>query len=968
MGIMTSGLKDLFWNLYGPENRLWDLWDLFKSDSLSYENLPPFEDLLRPFTDLVSKLVGSVDNINNKFTTTERTMVTEKMVELYAKIFDYEMFSVNYNADEMVQLWNTVKDYMPEIFNTLRSEYPISFVRTIAAPKAAALKLPTPAGIPVIFDISTVAHMHFNGKVQLEGVNSLSALIQFFSGNMPDFTIRTEFNPNTVATAVVKMGSYIPFLSSYATVKVDAINKFSTKAIVTVMPTEKLVKFTVEPEIPVEGTEGTTIFKVKVTPSTIFTIYPLRPSATNRPNNDVITVNTVPTVEWETEVHGQGIGLPMKFKTEYPSVLNILKPHTYFVSPMWAEVKFFPNLNAADKYEFEMKYYAPGEEPKSVVAGSQTSWSVSNYFRSAPHDITGFSFDAVEPEGTISTETARHAIFTVRMINSETSEKEIKMRFTHMFDQETYLKQQFNLQILSSPLRTDSTTPMKFVFNTIVYVPEFFTKFVDAAPVFTEPEMFSKAEIKFGFKNKVESVATIRNFWKRELTDTTSNRMLEATSPYTFTKHIPQMFRNVSALQGIVNSTLLHKAFHEVPTNMPLVFTSEWTYTPDHVPEFIEHVMPTVDEVLTRVPSFLSEKATVMIWPAWNEESRFNFTWVLDPFLATITYSLELPTQSRTIYGIPLPMPYLFKKMIHTPAFPLLRSEVMEGDIPAGYCTVTPNNYIHTFDMLSTKLPNHQCEIVLAKDCSALNIFMVTMKPTETGKKIVTVYLPGKKVEITPATDNTNTFTVNINDAPIQLPTDNTPYIVQEQSSGTELLRFVAKSNKIFVYSWKYGLTVETNGISAFVKPSELYRGQLCGACSDFQSSLRYELRGPNKQLFNTQEDFLASYTIKANGCDTTPLVAPECESIQRNVVFERFVDGRQAICISVKPINQCSGSCTPRDPRQISQAFDCRPADLPAARALRDQAMRGPLSDLTVEHGDHKEIVTEFQTCAPAH
>jgi len=208
MGVMTSGLKDLFWNLYGPENRLWDF---FKSDSMTYENLPPFEDFLRPFTDLVSKLVGSVENINNKFTTTERTMVTEKMVELYAKIFDYEMFSVNYNADEMVELWNKVKDYMPEIFNTLRTEYPITFTRTIAAPKAASLMLPTPAGIPVSFDISTVAHMHFTGKVQLEGVNSLTALFQFFSGNMPDFTLRTEFTPNTVATALVQMGSYIPF-------------------------------------------------------------------------------------------------------------------------------------------------------------------------------------------------------------------------------------------------------------------------------------------------------------------------------------------------------------------------------------------------------------------------------------------------------------------------------------------------------------------------------------------------------------------------------------------------------------------------------------------------------------------------------------------------------------------------------------------------------------------------------------
>merc|ERR1711988_1071663 len=142
-------------------------------------------------------------------------------------------------------------------------------------------------------------------------------------------------------------------------------------------------------------------------------------------------------------------------------------------------------------------------------------------------------------------------------------------------------------------------------------------------------------------------------------------------------------------------------------------------------------------------------------------------------------------------------------------------------------------NYIHTFDMLSTKLPNQQCEIVFAKDCSALNIFMVTMKPTETGKKVITVYLPGKKAEIIPAEGNT--FTVKINNEVIELPTDNTPYTIQEQTTGTELLRFIAKSNKVFVYSWKYGLTVETNGISAFVKPSDLYRGQLCGACSDFR-------------------------------------------------------------------------------------------------------------------------------------
>ena len=73
--------------------------------------------------------------------------------------------------------------------------------------------------------------------------------------------------------------------------------------------------------------------------------------------------------------------------------------------------------------------------------------------------------------------------------------------------------------------------------------------------------------------------------------------------------------------------------------------------------------------------------------------------------------------------------------------------------------------------MMSTKLPNHQCEVVLAKDCSALNIFMVTMKPTETGKRIITVYLPDKKIEIIPTSHRT--FDIKENDQVIQMPDDN---------------------------------------------------------------------------------------------------------------------------------------------------------------------------------------------------
>ena len=50
------------------------------------------------------------------------------------------------------------------------------------------------------------------------------------------------------------------------------------------------------------------------------------------------------------------------------------------------------------------------------------------------------------------------------------------------------------------------------------------------------------------------------------------------------------------------------------------------------------------------------------------------------------------------------------------------------------------------------------------------------------------------------------------------------------------------------------------------------------------------------------------------------------CEAVERNIVFERFVDGVQSICVSSVPITQCSGRCAPADEHTINQAFHCIP------------------------------------------
>ena len=76
--------------------------------------------------------------------------------------------------------------------SNLNSAYNFHITRYHASPYTAKMILPTPAGIPVEFNTETFGHMNFQGSVQLEGLSSLSALLQLASGQMPDFTLKAD--------------------------------------------------------------------------------------------------------------------------------------------------------------------------------------------------------------------------------------------------------------------------------------------------------------------------------------------------------------------------------------------------------------------------------------------------------------------------------------------------------------------------------------------------------------------------------------------------------------------------------------------------------------------------------------------------------------------------------------------------------------------------------------------------------
>jgi len=586
--------------------------------------------------------------------------------------------------------------------------------------------------------------------------------------------------------------------------------------------------------------------------------------------------------------------------------------------------------------------------------------------RTTTHDVIGLTFDPITHEADMDVTTLRQMVFVLRTVGGP-NEKEMKIKLAHMLDT-TWMKHLVNFQVLSPPPMTTSTSPIKVTFNTIVNIPDFITKFVPMVPVVNEPATLATAELKWGITNTVNRLANIVISWKpvidTEMTPCPYTTSLGAIGPFHLAKHVTPTHRDTSVLQGVMNATLTNRLTElEPPAAYPLNLTTEIDFEWEQVPETMRWMLPLLHQWTLRLPSLWYDEATVITLPKWNTPNIIRFTTIVEPLLEELKMIMELPTQTNTIYSIPLPAAFLFKNLIHPPVWPLMTTKLISGDIPEGWCTVSASSMVNTFDLLNMELPETLCgEVVLVKDCSPLNMFMITMKTHVDGHKIITVMLPGQTVELdlvpyTPA--------VKVNGELVTLSTDSTPFIITEPTTGKELFRFIAKPTTVIMVSMKYGLLLQTSGTSVAIKPSELWRGQLCGACGDMISSLWHELRGPTMELHNTAEEFLTSYTIPTTNCGQTRVNNRDCTPVNRNVVIERFVKGTQSICVSITPINQCSGSCLSSAPREIEMAFHCMPASLPSARMLRNDAENG-LVNLSNMPGLYHETIREFTTCTP--
>merc|ERR1712088_951014 len=127
------------------------------------------------------------------------------------------------------------------------------------------------------------------------------------------------------------------------------------------------------------------------------------------------------------------------------------------------------------------------------------------------------------------------------------------------------------------------------------------------------------------------------------------------------------------------------------------------------------------------------------------------FKEVLDPVLKKYTLEVEMPLEKIIIGGVDLPMPFLFTESRIAPVMMEMKNKLIRGDVTTGECLMTKENVVRTNDLMSVPIPDNQCEVVLTKDCSDLNLFMVTAKKdVATGKKVMKIHVLDKVVEIIP--------------------------------------------------------------------------------------------------------------------------------------------------------------------------------------------------------------------------
>jgi hypothetical protein len=187
---------------------------------------------------------------------------------------------------------------------------------------------------------------------------------------------------------------------------------------------------------------------------------------------------------------------------------------------------------------------------------------------------------------------------------------------------------------------------------------------------------------------------------------------------------------------------------------------------------------------------------------------------------------------------------------------------------------------VRTFDNVTFDLPENNCQLLIAKDCSEherFTIYSTVVDPQAKTKK-VHILVAGKEITLLPPMEQ-DVMQIDINGQVQELTADK-PIIFSESSADNQKKAHIAlrktKSDAVapiaVVRVPEEGLEVLYDGknIKVLIK-DHMYRGKTCGVCGDNDKEEENEFVGPAKCIHEDAEDFVAAYSMAGEHCEQVP-------------------------------------------------------------------------------------------------
>lgn len=328
---------------------------------------------------------------------------------------------------------------------------------------------------------------------------------------------------------------------------------------------------------------------------------------------------------------------------------------------------------------------------------------------------------------------------------------------------------------------------------------------------------------------------------------------------------------------------------------------------------------------------------------------------------------------------------------------------------------------VRTFDNVTYDLPENNCQVLIAKDCSheeKFTVYSTVVDPAANTKK-VHILVAGKEIMLMPPQEQ-DLMQIEVNGQVQELTADK-PITFSESSARGQKKAHIAlrktKSDAVrpiaVVRVPEEGLEVLYDGknIKVLIK-DHMYRGKTCGICGNNDKEEEDEFEGPAKCIHEDAEDFVASYSMAGEHCEEVPRpkgkvrcppvdqrrkdrrnqLVHKVEKIRvqnqiggseivresvripvhprdpqsrrqeqqdkcQKMRTEYVVEG-DMICFTTKPVNACLQGCRPTAEEEQSVEYHCLPKASPFTKQLQQEADKAVLKQLANKRVDFRRAI----------